>query len=50
MKRNQLIGFAVLILGGLLVINVFGTLIAWALRIAVVAGLAFLGYSYFKKG
>ncbi len=49
MKQNQMIGFGVLIIGGLLVFKVLGGLIAMILRIAVVAGLAFLGYSYFKK-
>jgi len=50
MKRNQMIGFGVLALGGILVFKFLSGLIAMVFKLAIVGGLAFLGYSYFKKG
>lgn len=51
MNKNQLIGFAVLGVGGIVVLKFLAGLISSIIGIALLAGAAYFGYNtFFKKG
>ncbi len=49
MKKNELIGFGVLVLGGIVVLKFLGGIIATILKVAILGGLVYFGYRVFGK-